>query len=86
VEHRLGDAAAARAAFDELVRTIGDGALYQQAQVRAQWGEADAALALLERAHGAGDSGLIYLRTDPLLDPVRSRPEFGRMLARLGFE
>jgi TolB-like protein/Flp pilus assembly protein TadD len=86
VERRLGDAAAARAAFDQLVREIGDGALYQQAQVRAQWGELDAALALLERAHAAGDSGLIYLRTDPLLDAARSRPEFQRLLARLGFD
>jgi tetratricopeptide (TPR) repeat protein len=86
VEQRLGDVSAARAALAELVRKIGDGALYQQAQVRAQWGEADAALALLERARTAGDSGLIYLNTDPLLDPVRTRPEFRRMLARLGFD
>jgi TolB-like protein/Flp pilus assembly protein TadD len=86
VEQRLGDVTAARAALAELVRTIGDGALYQQAQVHAQWGEAAASLAVLERARAAGDSGLIYLRTDPLLDPVRTRPEFQRMLARLGFE
>jgi TolB-like protein len=86
VEQRLGDVTAALAALADLVRTIGDGALYQQAQVHAQWGEADASLALLERARAAGDSGLIYLRTDPLLDPVRTRPEFQRMLTRLGFD
>jgi TolB-like protein/DNA-binding winged helix-turn-helix (wHTH) protein/Flp pilus assembly protein TadD len=85
VERKLGDAAASRAAFDELVRTLGDGALYQQAQVHAQWGEADAAIALLERARAAGDSGLIYLRTDPLLDPIRARPEVKALLQRLGF-
>jgi TolB-like protein/Flp pilus assembly protein TadD len=86
VEQRLGDVSAARAALAELVRRIGDGALYQQAQVHAQWGEADASLAVLERARAAGDSGLIYLSTDPLLDPVRTRPEFRRMLASLGFD
>lgn len=85
VERKLGNATAARTAFDELVRTLGDGALYQQAQVKAQWGEADAAVALLDRARAAGDSGLIYLRTDPLLDPVRARPEVKGLLERLGF-
>jgi TolB-like protein/Flp pilus assembly protein TadD len=85
VERRLGDAAASRVAFDELVRTLGDGALYQQAQVHAQWGEADAAVVLLEQARAAGDSGLIYLRTDPLLDPLRARPEVKGLLERLGF-
>jgi TolB-like protein/Flp pilus assembly protein TadD len=85
VERKLGNAAASRAALDELVGTLGDGALYQQAQVRAQWGEADAAVALLDRARVAGDSGLIYLRTDPLLDPVQQRPEVKGLLERLGF-
>jgi len=59
--------------------------LYQQAQVLAQWGEPDTALERLQRARQVGDSGLIYARNDPLLDPLRGRPEFSRLLQGLGF-
>ncbi len=83
VENRLGNATAARQAMQQLVAELGDSALYQQAEVLAQWGEADAALATLEKARAVGDSGLIYLTTDPLLDPLRKRPEFARLLKQL---
>ena len=56
------------------VPTLGDSALYQQAEVLAQWGRTDDALTALERAHRIGDSGLIYAATDPLLDPLRAQP------------
>jgi TolB-like protein/tetratricopeptide (TPR) repeat protein len=82
-ENRLGNAAAAKQAMTQLVAELGDSALYQQAEVLAQWGQADAALATLERARAIGDSGLIYLTTDPLLDPLRVRPEFTRLLKEL---
>ncbi|HEX9206686.1 MAG TPA: TIR domain-containing protein [Steroidobacteraceae bacterium] len=84
-ERRRGDARAARAALDQLVASEGDRVLYQQAQVLAQFGEPDAALACLERARQVGDSGLIYARNDPMLDPLRDRPEFKRLLQGLGF-
>jgi TolB-like protein/Tfp pilus assembly protein PilF len=79
-DHRLGDVAAARRSMAQLVADLGDSALYQQAEVLAQWGQIDAALAALERARAVGDSGLIYLTTDPMLDPLRRRPEFGTLL------
>ncbi|MCS6625436.1 TIR domain-containing protein [Roseibacterium beibuensis] len=84
-DHRLGDIAAAKRSMAQLVEDLGDSALYQQAEVLAQWGEADAALAALERARAVGDSGLIYLSTDPMLDPLRRRPEFVRLLKELNF-
>ena len=85
-EQKLNHAAAARAAMSKLVNDLGDSALYQQAEVRAQWGERDAAMSLLRRARALGDSGLIYARTDPLLDPLRPLPQFGELLRQLGFD
>ncbi len=86
VEHRLGNTAAAGAARSKLVAELGDRVLYQQAQLHAQWGERDAAIKRLEMARKIGDSGLIYLRNDPLLDPIREDPRFGRLLASMGFD
>jgi hypothetical protein len=86
VERRLGDEAAARSAMDKLVAALGDSGLYQQAEVKAQWGERDAAMAVLRRARALGDSGLIYVHTDPLLDPLRSLQEFHELLSQLGFD
>ena len=86
VERQLGKDAAARAAFTELVRDQGDRVLYQQGQVLAQWGELDAAATKLEQALAVGDSGLIYARNDPLLDPLRRAPRFAKLLNRIGFD
>jgi len=86
VEHKLGHAAAARASKQELVEHLGDRVLYQQAQILAQWGERDDALSRLEQARRIGDSGLIYLRNDPLLDPLRDDPRFAKLLGSIGFD
>lgn len=82
---RLGQADAAHAGLQQMIAKYGDNSLYQQAQVRAQWGEGDAALTALEAALAAGDSGLVQLRNDPLLDPVRTAPRFTALQQRLGF-
>jgi TolB-like protein/Flp pilus assembly protein TadD len=83
VDHKLGDRAAAERAMEQLVKEMGDASLYQQAQVLAQWGSADEAVVRLERARQVGDSGLIYLVTDPLLDPIREHPGFTRLIKEL---
>lgn len=83
VEDKLGDRAAAEKAMADLVAEMGDAALYQQAEVMSQWGRADDAVARLWKARAVGDSGLIYLATDPLLDPVRQHPEFVKLLNEL---
>lgn len=83
VTRRLGDAAGARAAFGRLVAELGDSALYQQAQVQAQWGERDAAFAALAAARKAGDAGLLIAGVDPMLDPLRGDPRFGPVLKML---
>ena len=73
---RTGDKVAARGAYNQLLREVGDSALYQQAQVLAQFGDHDGGIAVLQRARAVHDSGLIYLATDPLLDPLRTDPRF----------
>lgn len=86
VEHRAGNQVAARAAMDQLVAELGDTVLYQQAQVLAQWGQQEAAMARLLKARGTGDSGLIYARNDPFLDPLREDRRLAALLAGLGFD
>jgi TolB-like protein/Tfp pilus assembly protein PilF len=84
-DRKLGAGEAAERHMQAMVAGFGDNSLYQQAQVRAQWGEGEAALAALEAALAAGDSGLVQLRGDPLLDPLRSSPRFTALHDRLGF-
>lgn len=86
VQRKLGNLAAAQAARKKLVTELGDRVLYQQAQIHSQWGELDAAIAKLQQARRIGDSGLIYLRNDPLLDPLRKDRRFDGLLASIGFD
>ena len=79
VEKRLGNDAAAKAALARMVGELGDSSLYQQAEVLAQWGKIDEAITTLERAKAVGDSGLIYLATDPMLDPLRREARFAAL-------
>jgi len=83
-EARVAGAAAGERRLAELVAQFGDNALYQQAQVLAQWGRKDEALSALSRGYDAGDAGLALAGTDPLLDPIRREPGFEAVLSRLG--
>ncbi len=83
-EHRLGNRQAAQVAADRLVAKFTDAASYQLAQIYAQWGQIDEALNKLQQALALGDGGLVVAKVDPLLDPLRTRPEFSRLLTRLG--
>ncbi|MEO7492135.1 MAG: TIR domain-containing protein [Sphingomicrobium sp.] len=86
LEHRAGNQPAADRALSQLVSEVGDAAMYQQAEVMAQWGRADAAMARLQRARAIGDSGLSMIATDPLLDPIARDPRFTRLVKDLGFD
>ena len=77
--------AEAKRAFDELVQSEGDNGLYQQAQVLAQWNKVPEALDALERALREQDSGLVYLLSDPFLQPLKQQPRFNSLLQRLHF-
>lgn len=86
VAQRQGKQAEARAAMAELVRQFGDSMLYEQAQVLAQWGDLRAATATLLKANRNRDPGIVLIRTDPLVDPLRKTPEFLGLLKQVGFE
>jgi serine/threonine-protein kinase len=84
-DHALGKAQAAADDFARLRNALGQAGAYNYAQVYAQWGQTDDALHWLEAAYDLHDPGLIQLRADPLLDPIRTAPRFKAMGIRLGF-
>ena len=83
---RQGKSAEAERLLAELTASDGDNSLFQRAQIMTQWGRKDEALALLETGFAALDSGLIQVRTDPLLDPLRQEPRFIRLVNAIGFD
>ncbi len=83
VRQRVGDFAGAKAALKALLGDDPDASAYQEAQVYAQWGDPIRALAALDAAFKVGDAGLVLLRTDPMMDPLRADPRFAARLARL---
>jgi len=85
-QHRLGNQPAAAKAFADLQSQVGDAALYQQAEVLAQWGRLDESLQKLARAREVGDSGLTYAATDVMLDPLRRDQRFTRFVNALNAE
>ncbi|HEV7233438.1 MAG TPA: tetratricopeptide repeat protein, partial [Sphingorhabdus sp.] len=85
IEHRKGNKAAAEQALASMRSEFGDKSLYQYAQIHAQWGDADKAIAELQLARAKDDSGLVMMYNDPLLAPIRKRPEFSGLLKSLGF-
>jgi predicted Zn-dependent protease len=82
---RQGRQAEAAQALEHLRSEHGDNGLYQQAQVLAQWGQPTEAMARLMEALRSIDAGLVYLRNDPFVDPLRRDPAFNDLLSRLGF-
>ena len=83
---KQGKSAEAERLLAELTASDGDNSLFQRAQIMTQWGRKDDALTLLETGYEALDSGLIQLRTDPLLDPLRQEPRFIRLVNSIGFD
>ena len=83
---KQGKNADAERLLAELAASDGDNSLYQRAQIMTQWGREDEALALLESGYEALDSGLIQIRIDPLLDPLRQEPRFIRLINAIGFD
>src|SRR6476661_2775855 len=58
---------------------------YQYAMIYAQWGNRAKALEWLETALRLRDPGLVYLKTDPLMDPLRKEPRFQAVMRELKF-
>jgi TolB-like protein/Tfp pilus assembly protein PilF len=85
VAARLGDRARAAAILAAMRKYAGDSAHYQYAEMLAQLGDRDGAIAELEAALKARDPGLGFLLTDHNFDSIRQDPRFAAIVKRLNF-
>ncbi len=83
VLHHLRDVRGADTALTALIADGGDSGAYQEARINAQWGDRDRAIAALDAAFRSGDSGLLWMKSDPFMDPLRADPRFAARLTRL---
>jgi tetratricopeptide (TPR) repeat protein len=80
---RIDDARKTIARLEQHVQKNGVGR-YEIALVYAGLGNRQQAFKWLEDAYAAHDVGLLYLRIDPCLDPLRSDPRFDDLVRRVG--
>jgi hypothetical protein len=64
---------------------VGDAASYQYAEIYADLGDKDRAFGALEHAWAVRDPGLMNIRVDAFLDPLRSDPRFEAIIKRMNF-
>ena len=62
----------------------GDVFTYRMASLQARLHNTNEALDWLERAYAERHSHLIYLRVDPVFDPIRNDPRFQNLVQRIG--
>jgi TolB-like protein/Tfp pilus assembly protein PilF len=82
---KLGRHAEAATILADLKAKAGDSAAYQYSGIYAQLGNSSDALQWLATAMRLRDPGLEYMRTDPLLDPVRKEPRFLALTQEIKF-
>jgi len=80
--HRHADAESELAA---LQAEFGEGSAYQMAEIYAQWGDIPKALDWLDKAYRLPDAGIVSLRVDPLVDPLRQELRFREIERKLNF-
>jgi DNA-binding winged helix-turn-helix (wHTH) protein/tetratricopeptide (TPR) repeat protein len=78
-----GRAPEARATLGAAVEAAPNLSAYQQATVHVALRRSARALDLLEKAGEERDPWLVWLKVDPMLEPLRSDPRFRRLLARV---
>jgi TolB-like protein/Tfp pilus assembly protein PilF len=83
--HKLGRQADAETALARFRALEGNAGAFRNATIYAQWGNAPKALEWLEMALQLRDPQLIYLKTEPLLDPLRQEPRFKAIERELKF-
>jgi tetratricopeptide (TPR) repeat protein len=83
--HKVGRQADAEAALARQQAALGEVSAYQYAGIYAQWGDPARSREWLEKAMRIRDPGLIWLRNDPFLDPVRKEPWFKAIERELKF-
>ena len=83
--HKLGRQSDAETALARFKALQGDAGAYDYATIYAQWGNTPKALGWLETALRLRDPGLVALKADPLLDPLRQEPRFKAIERELKF-
>jgi serine/threonine-protein kinase len=85
IDHTLGNAVASQRMLDSILAEPGveQGGCYQVAQIHAWRGETDRAFEWLGRSVETHDPGTIYVKYDPILQPLRSDPRYVALLRRL---
>lgn len=83
---RMGQTAAAQNTIARLEKDVRDDGIgrYEIALVYVGLGKKQEAFKWLEEAYRVHDVGLVYLKVDPCLDPLRSDPRFTDLLHRVG--
>lgn len=82
---RKGDRVTALKKMDRLEQLHGDAASYQYAEIHAALGNVDSAFAALDRAWQIRDPGLLGMKTDATVDPLRRDPRFAALIRTIGF-
>ncbi len=82
-EHDLGHATESQEALDELIAKAAQIAAYQIAEVYAWRGEREKAMEWLDRAYAQRDSGLPFVKSDPLLAKLHGDPRYAAMLKKM---
>ena len=85
VKHARGDLSGANEDLAARKAEWGDSGAYDYARIYAQWGDAPLAMRSLRTAERLHDPGMVELKVDPLLDPIRNQPEFKALEQRLNF-
>ena len=82
---RLGRHSEADTVLAKYKAERGDDDAHEYATIYAQWGDTPKALEWLETAMRLRDPGLVSLKTDPLMDPLRKEPRFQAVMRQLRF-
>ena len=82
---RTNDHDGANRKLQRMQQLFGDAASYQYGEIYAQLGDKDRAVAALDRAWEIRDGGLMAIRNDPALDPLRGNPRFEAIVKRMNF-
>jgi TolB-like protein len=82
---KLGQHADAQAMLKKLQAAYGDAGPLEYASIYAQWGNTAKALEWLTTAMRLRNPDLVYVKTDPLLDPLRKEPRFQAIERELKF-
>jgi TolB-like protein/Flp pilus assembly protein TadD len=83
--NRLGQRADADSMRLKLRAWRGDAAAYHFARIYAQWGNAAEALNWLDTAMRLHSPLMVFVKTDPLIDPIRNEPRFHAIERELKF-